>query len=72
MVNNKMVAELAVRRCGGDRKKARQELELHREKRSFYEKLILEIQNIQKPLDDLFEALIEEDACIDALLEAIG
>ena len=72
MEHNTMVAELAVRRCGGDRKKAREELKKHRDVRSFYESLILEMQKIQKPLEDLLEALIEEDACIDALLEAIG
>lgn len=66
-----MVAHLAVLRCGGDPKKLREELEKHQGDKIFYEQMIVYLKEHNEPLEDARQALIEANACIDAILDVL-
>ena len=66
-----MVARLAVLRCGGDPVKLREEIEKQQGNKIFYEHMIAYLKAHQKPLEDARQALIEANACIDALFDVL-
>lgn len=72
MVENvEQVVSVTLSRCGGDREKMKAELGRQQANKIFYEGVIRFIKGKIEPAEDARQALIETEACIDALLDRL-
>ena len=69
--NTEQVVRVTLSRCGGDREKMKAELERQQANKIFYEGVIRFLNGKIEPAEDALQALVETQACIDALLDRL-